>query len=65
VVEDGVTGFLHEVTDIGGYVGSVLRLLRDEKLRRTMGRRARRVARQRFDVDDMVDRYIRVYDSLR
>jgi len=65
VVEDGVTGFLHEVTDIGGYVGSVLRLLRDEKLRRAMGQRARRVARERFDVDDMVDRYIRVYDSLR
>jgi L-malate glycosyltransferase len=65
VVEDGVTGFLHEVTDIGGYVGSVLRLLRDEKLRRAMGHRARRVARERFDVDDMVDRYIQVYDSLR
>jgi N-acetyl-alpha-D-glucosaminyl L-malate synthase BshA len=65
VVEDGVTGFLHEVGDIGGYVGSVLRLLRDEKLRRSMGHRARREARERFDVDDMVDRYIRVYDSLR
>jgi len=64
VVEDGVTGFLHEVADIGGYVGSVLRLLGDEKLRRTMGHRARRVARERFNPDDMVDRYIQVYDSL-
>ncbi len=64
VVEDGVTGFLHEVSDVGGYVGSVLRLLGDEKLRRTMGQRARRTARERFDVDDMVDRYVKVYDSL-
>ena len=65
VVEHGVTGFLHEATDVPGFVGSVLKLLTNEPLRRAMGRRARRVARERFDVDDMVDRYIKVYDSLR
>jgi N-acetyl-alpha-D-glucosaminyl L-malate synthase BshA len=65
VVEEGRAGFLHDVSDVVGYVRSVLRLLGDEKLRRTMGRRARRIARDRFDVDDMVDRYIEVYDSLR
>jgi N-acetyl-alpha-D-glucosaminyl L-malate synthase BshA len=65
VVEEGVTGFLHEVADVQGYVGSVLELLTHEKLRRAMGRRARRIARERFHVDDMVDRYIQVYDSLR
>jgi glycosyltransferase involved in cell wall biosynthesis len=65
VVEEGVTGFLHEVADVQGYVGSVLELLTHEKLRRAMGRRARRIARERFNVDDMVDRYIQVYDSLR
>jgi glycosyltransferase involved in cell wall biosynthesis len=43
----------------------VLELLTHEKLRRAMGRRARRIARERFNVDDMVDRYIQVYDSLR
>jgi N-acetyl-alpha-D-glucosaminyl L-malate synthase BshA len=65
VVEEGVTGFLHEAADVQGYVGSVLELLTHEKLRRAMGRRARRIARERFNVDDMVDRYIQVYDSLR
>ncbi len=44
---------------------AALRRLRDEKLRRTMGHRARRIARERFDVDEMVDRYIQVYDSIR
>ena len=44
---------------------SALKLLTHERLRRTMGRKARRVARERFSVDEMVDRYIRVYDSLR
>jgi N-acetyl-alpha-D-glucosaminyl L-malate synthase BshA len=65
VVEDGATGFLHDSGHIEGFVDSVLRLLTDERLRRGMGRRARRVARERFAPDDMIDRYIQVYDSLR
>ena len=61
-----MTGFLHDP----GHIGGLRRLGRsscsaNERLRRTMGRRARRVARERFSVDEMVDRYIRVYDSLR
>jgi N-acetyl-alpha-D-glucosaminyl L-malate synthase BshA len=65
VIEHGVTGFLHEPGHLEGFVGSTLKLLGNERLRRRMGRRARKVARERFSVDDMVDRYIRVYDSLR
>ena len=65
VVEHGVTGFLHDPGHIAGFVSSVLRLLGNESLRRTMGRRARRVARERFGTDEMVGRYIRVYESLR
>ena len=65
VVEHGATGFLHDPRSIDGFVSSVLRLLGNERLRRAMGRRARREARERFDVDDVVDRYVRVYDSFR
>jgi N-acetyl-alpha-D-glucosaminyl L-malate synthase BshA len=65
VVEHGLTGFLHDPEHLAGFVASCLRLLTHERLRRSMGRRARRVARERFFLDDMVDRYIRVYESLR
>ncbi len=65
VIDHGVTGFLHDPGHIAGFVSSALRLLQDEPMRRAMGRRARKVARTRFDVDDMVSRYIQVYDSLR
>jgi N-acetyl-alpha-D-glucosaminyl L-malate synthase BshA len=65
VVEHGRTGFLHDPGHIGGFVASVLRLLEDENLRRTMGKRARRTARERFSVDEMVGRYVKVYDSIR
>jgi len=65
VVDHGLTGFLHDPGHVAGFVASALRLLENETLRRTMGRRARRVARERFNIDEMVSRYTRVYDSLR
>lgn len=65
VVQHGVTGYLHEPDHTAGFVASVQRLLGDEALRRAMGRRARREARRRFSAEEMVGRYIRVYDSLR
>ncbi|MBI1797046.1 MAG: N-acetyl-alpha-D-glucosaminyl L-malate synthase BshA [Candidatus Eisenbacteria bacterium] len=65
VVEHGMTGFLHDPGHLAGFVGSALKLLTNDRLRRTMGRRGRRVARDRFGADEMVDRYIRVYESLR
>jgi N-acetyl-alpha-D-glucosaminyl L-malate synthase BshA len=65
VIDHGSTGFLHEPTNVPGLVNSVLKLLTDEPLRRRMGRRARRTVKERFDMDDMVSRYIQVYESLR
>jgi len=65
VVEHGFTGFLHDPGHVAGYVASALKLLGNEPLRRTMGRRGRRVARERFTADEMVGRYVQVYESLR
>lgn len=65
VIEHGFTGFLHDPMHVAGYVSSALKLLTHDGLRRTMGRRARRVARERFSVDEMVQRYVQVYESLR
>lgn len=65
VVEHGFTGFLHDPGNVAGYVESALKLLGNERLRRTMGRRGRRVARDRFSADAMVQKYVDVYESLR
>lgn len=65
VVEHGVTGFLHDPQHVAGHVSSVLTLLGDERMRRSMGRRGRKVARERFSADEMVARYVQVYESLR
>lgn len=65
VIEHGRTGFMHDPEDVNGHVSSVMRLLDDEALRRRMGRAARKDVRERFDKDEMISRYIEVYDSLR
>jgi N-acetyl-alpha-D-glucosaminyl L-malate synthase BshA len=65
VVEHGFTGFLHDPSHVAGYTASVLKLLTNDSLRRTMGRRARRVAIERFSAEEMVERYVKVYESLR
>jgi len=65
VVEHGFTGFLHDTAHVAGYTGSVLKLLANEGLRRTMGRRGRRVAIERFGAEEMVGKYVQVYESLR
>jgi N-acetyl-alpha-D-glucosaminyl L-malate synthase BshA len=65
VVEHGFTGFLHEPAHVAGYTASVLKLLANEGLRRTMGRRGRRVAMERFSAEEMVGKYVEVYESLR
>jgi N-acetyl-alpha-D-glucosaminyl L-malate synthase BshA len=65
VIEHGVTGFLHDSGHTAGFVTSVLKLLEDEKLRHRMGRAGRRVARERFNTDEKVGQYLKVYESFR
>lgn len=47
-IEDGVSGFLVEPTDIEGCARRVIQLLKDRKLARKLGTEAREKVRQRF-----------------
>src|SRR2546422_11085408 len=51
VIENGVTGYLHDSGHVDGFVASVLRLLGDERLRRGMGAGSRRGGRARVHGD--------------
>jgi len=64
VVEDGVTGFLRPVGDVEGMAEAVDLLLRDEDLRREMGRRGRSGATERFSRDDIVGQYRELYQEV-
>ena len=61
VVEDGVSGFLHEVGDIERMTASALSLLENEDRHATFSSAARERARTQFDEATMVDAYLGHY----
>jgi len=64
LVESGQTGFLVPPDDLAAHVRAVLKILGDAPLRRRFGAAGRKVARERFDVDRVVERYRKVYEGL-
>jgi len=64
VVVDGETGFLYDPHDVAGMSDVVVRLLRDEEWRRTMGLKARERVQKNFGRDKIVGEYVALYESL-
>jgi N-acetyl-alpha-D-glucosaminyl L-malate synthase BshA len=64
VVEDGVTGFLHEPEDLDGMAGSALKLLTDDALRRRIAGAARDVAREKYCDSRIVPMYEAYYQEV-
>jgi N-acetyl-alpha-D-glucosaminyl L-malate synthase BshA len=61
VVRDGETGVLCGVGDVDGMSAAGIELLKDEKKWQAMSRAAAADARERFAMDDIVERYEQVY----
>jgi glycosyltransferase involved in cell wall biosynthesis len=64
VVEDGVTGLLAPSGGHEALARQVLRLADDADLRRTMGEAGRRRAEERFNEEEMLGAYRRVYREM-
>ncbi len=62
VVTDGETGYLLPVGDVDGMAERGIELLRDDDLRRRMGRRARELAIERFDEEKVLPMYRALYE---
>ena len=66
IVEDGTTGLLVPPKDPRALAGSIMRLLSDSALARTLSQAGQRAAQARFGVDLMVDRTVALYrDAVR
>jgi glycosyltransferase involved in cell wall biosynthesis len=63
-VIDGRTGFLVPAGDDDAMAQQVVRLLEQEGLRRLMAEEARRMARERFDLDHQAGAYLDWYESI-
>jgi len=64
VIEDGVTGMLHDPDALGDMASSVLALLRDEPRRRRMGEAARSRVRTLFDAPRVIPMYESYYREI-
>ena len=64
VVEDGVTGFLCEVSDTDAMAEKALLILQNDALAREMGRKGRARVEQCFKKDVIVREYEALYDEL-
>lgn len=64
VVDDRETGYLSEVGDLDKMADDATRLLRDEKLRREIGARARSSALARYSTDLVIPQYIEFYERV-
>jgi N-acetyl-alpha-D-glucosaminyl L-malate synthase BshA len=64
VVENGVSGFLHDLDDLDGMAASAVKLLTDEPLHRRFAEAARRSARDRFCDSKIVPVYEAYYREI-
>jgi N-acetyl-alpha-D-glucosaminyl L-malate synthase BshA len=64
LIDDGVSGFLHDLDDLEGMARSAIRLLNDEPMHREMAEAARRQARDRFCDSKIVPVYEAYYAEI-
>lgn len=64
LVEHNVTGFLCEKDNVDDFVQTIKHLKEHPELCVDVGRKARDIALTRFNIDDMVDKYIDIYTRL-
>ena len=64
VIEEGASGLLVPPRDAAALASALRALGADPERRRQMGRRAREVARDRFDLEDSVSRYVALFREL-
>ena len=64
IVEDGKTGFLVPPGKIESLAEKILKLLRDKKLRRKMGKEARKRVLEKFSLEKVAESFRKLYLSL-
>jgi glycosyltransferase involved in cell wall biosynthesis len=64
IVKEGHNGYLVRPRDPDALVAAIVRLAKDEGLRREMGSNSRRLVVNRFREDHVVDQYVSLYERL-
>jgi L-malate glycosyltransferase len=64
VVNDGESGFLSNISDIEKMSDDVVKLLKDNDLRMSFGKRGRELAVERYNTDKIIPQYINYYEKV-
>jgi L-malate glycosyltransferase len=64
VINDGETGFMSDVGDTEKMSDDVLKLLNDEDLRQSFGKRGRELAVSRYSSEKIIPQYIAFYEKI-
>jgi trehalose synthase len=60
-VIDGVTGFLHKPTDLQGFCDSIVKLLKDEKLRNALGKNGQEHVKKHFLITRLMSDWLDLF----
>jgi trehalose synthase len=60
-VIDGLSGFLHEPNDIQGFSESIVKLVKDEKLRNSLGKNGQKNVKKKFLITRLVSDWIDLF----
>lgn len=64
IINDGVTGFLAHAEDVNDWAEKLTRLIKDNKLCRTMGLAARDYVKSKFTWENNIKVHLKVYENL-
>lgn len=64
VVEDGISGYLVDLGDVEAMAQRSLEILQDKELQKEMGQAGRRIACERFSLEEIVSRYEEYYGEV-
>jgi len=64
IVKDAETGFLVNPRDTETVAERIIQLIKDEKLRKKMGRKARKIVVEKYSLEKVSEEYYRLYRSL-
>lgn len=64
VVADGESGYLSDIGDVEKMAEDTIKLIRDEELRRSFGKRGRELAIERYSTEKIIPEYIAFYEKV-
>lgn len=65
VIEEGKTGLYYEPDNYKDLADKIILLIKDEKMRRRVGRKGREIVKERFEWEKLADRFVKICEKFQ